>query len=81
MLYWMILDSGRKLQFVGIWWDHFKDFIGAESAVIYFAARALRSDIMGVELHFVAYFEGQYRLTLAVSIFLLAVLGTEDLCL
>ena len=81
MLYWVILDSGRELQFVSIWRNHFNDFIGPESAVVQLVAWLLRGDILGVEPDLIAYFEGRRRPSLAVSILLLAVLCMEHLCL
>ena len=81
MLYWVIFDSGRKLQFIGIWGYQFNDFIRTNVAVIEFAAWSLCCDILGIKPNLVTFLECRCWPTSAISILLLAVLCTEDLCL
>ena len=62
MLYWEIFDSGRKLQFIGIWGYHFNDFVKTNVAVIEFAAWSLCYDILGIKPNLVTFLECRYLL-------------------
>ena len=77
MLYWVIFDSGRKLQFIGIWGYHFNDFVRTNAAVIEFAAWSLCCNILGIKPNLVTFLECRCWLTSAVSILLLTVLCTD----